>query len=74
MLDALVGGSQFGSSTSTGKDRGNDHLEDCYRMMREDVAVVSVKMASPVYSRCKRSLRMTIPAKIASLGGHPLEE
>ncbi len=68
MLDALVGGSQFGRSTSTGRDRSDDHLEDCRTMMLNDVAVVSVKIASPVYTRSGRSLRMTDADKIASFG------
>ena len=67
VLDALVGGSKFGSHGS-GSDSTQDHLEDCEAMLASDMALVSVKMASPVYTRSRRSLRMTMADKIASFG------
>ncbi len=37
-------------------------------MMSEDVAVVSVKMASSVYTRFTRSIKMSLADKIAAFG------
>ena len=37
-------------------------------MMMEDVAIVSVKMSSSVYTRFQRSIRMSFTDKIAAFG------
>ena len=74
ILDALVGGAPFGGSNYNGGDRGADHIQDCHRMLAEDAALVSVKMASPVYTRSRRSLRMTLADKIASFGDATLQK
>ncbi len=45
-----------------------DYLEDCAHMMKQDVAMVSVKMGEAVYQRSRRGIRVTFEEKVASFG------
>ncbi len=69
ILDALLGGSQFGSSSISGRFTGRDYYRNCHSMVEEDIALVSVKMASSLYTLSTRSVRVTLADKIATFGG-----
>ena len=69
ILDALLGGSQFGSSSISGRFTGRDYYRNCHSMVEEDIALVSVKMASSLYTLSTRSVRVTLADKIAIFGG-----
>ncbi len=68
ILTALIDGLPLGQGSNRGTKSIRDYQADCRRIVSEDVAVVSVKMASAVYTRSTRTVRMTLSEKIASFG------
>ena len=43
------------------------YTQDCHRMLQEDVALVTVRMASSVYTLSKRSARVTFTDKVCDI-------
>ncbi len=64
VLSALLNRSEFGSAKRSGAFGGKDYVQNCHRVLKEDMAMVTVKMSSTVYTLSTRSARNTFADKV----------